>query len=186
MSVTREDHNDAVYFVGPEVETTPVNGMKTLFVVGVRSIPQMISLAREYECKHIYLGANKSYQNNKTWGDIIPALLGEGFYVSLDYPVSSHQTVMEILPLEVRGHQRFIPMVSCEIPHIESFRNLTVKIDDSDFNHTNRGVWCLSVRDILDSNRFTGWEEYGHDKVVMRDDDIKELRKNPKKKIKAD
>lgn len=184
MSIDRDGHDGAVYFVGPEVETTPVAGMKTLFVVGVRSIPQMIELAQKHDCKHIYLGANKSFQNNKLWGDIVPALLDAGFHVTLDYPVAAHQTVVDILPEEAAAHPYFIPMVSCEIPGVESAnKNLTLKIDDVDFKSTNRGVWCIPQEALLDSNRFTGWNEYGHDVVIMRDSDIKELRKTKKKTV---
>lgn len=181
--MNREGHNDAVYFVGPEVETTPAFSLKTLFVVGVRSVTQMIELAEAYSCKHIYLGANRSFQKNKRWNEIIPLLLDKGFKVTLDYPADSHDFVVETLDPEITRHNNFIPMLSCQVAKVETFsKNLTIKIDDVDFKGTNSGVWCIVQRELLDSNRFTPWDEYGHDEIIVRDEAIKELRKNPSKR----
>jgi len=44
--------------------------------------------------------------------------------------------------------------------------NLTIKIDDIDFNATNEGVWCLNHHEVTDSNRFTPWQDYGTDLVL--------------------
>lgn len=173
----REDHDDAVFFVGPEVETTPANGMKTLFVVGIRSISQTIELAKEHNCPHVYLGANRSFQNNKLWEAMIAALLAEGLRVTLDYPVSAQEFVLETISEKSLGHPYFIPMISCIIPHVESFnKNMTLKIDDVTFKGTNSGVWCLPQSELLDRNRYTPWMEYINDEVLLRDSDIKALR----------
>ncbi len=181
--VIREDMDDAVYFVGPEVETSPAFSMKTLFVVGVRGIEQMAMLAEENNCKHIYLGGNRSFQENKKWGDIVPALLDKGFWVTLDYPATSQEFVVATLPPEASGHPHFIPMISCVVACVETFnKNLTLKIDDVDFNDTNSGVWCLPVNQLLDSNRYTPWAEYGHDEVIVRDDDMAALKARQKSK----
>jgi hypothetical protein len=183
MSIKREGHDDAVFFVGSEIETTPAAGMKTLFVVGVRSISHTIELAREHHCKHVYLGANRSFQKNKAWNEIIPALLAEGLRVTLDYPAEAQEYVVDLLLPEIVSHPYFIPMISCVIPHVENFnRNLVIKIDDVDFKGTNSGVWCISASELLDRNRFTDWKEYVEDVVLVRDSDIKALRAAAAKK----
>jgi hypothetical protein len=187
MTIERQDHDDAVYFVGPEVETSAAFSKKTLFVVGVRGIQQMIDLAREHNCPHIYLGANRSFQNNKLWAEIVPALLDEGFWVTLDYPASAQQFVVDTLPGKYAAHPHFIPMVSCIVPYVETFsKNLVLKVDDTDFQGTNTGVWCIPQHDLLDRNRFTPWVDYGNDEVIMRDSDIKALRKIRRNKPKED
>ena len=52
------------FFTGVEIEKTPAFGMKTLFVVGVQDPYVIMELAREYQCKHIYFGANQSFKTN--------------------------------------------------------------------------------------------------------------------------
>jgi len=178
----REGHDEAVFFIGPEVETTPAQGMKTLFVIGIRSVALTLQLAKEHNCKHIYLGANKSFQRNKAWNDIIPELITAGYRVTLDYPVEAHTYVTELLDTSVASHLYFIPMASCEIAYVETFsKNLVVKIDDIDFKSTNTGVWCVPAKDLLDRNRYTPWGEYTGDQIIMSNDDIKALRKNAKR-----
>lgn len=183
MTIEREGHDDVVYFVGPEVETTPAYGMKTLFVVGVRGVAQMVEKATEHNCKHIYLGANRSFQKNKLWSDIIPELIDAGFKVTLDYPVEAQGFVVELLDPAYSNHPSFIPMVSCILPGVETFsKQMTIKIDDTGFEEANTGVWCLNASELLDVNRFTGWNEYVHDEVIMRDSDIKALRTKSRRK----
>ena len=178
----REGHDEAVFFIGPEVETTPANGMKTLFVVGIRSIPLIIKLAKEQNCKHVYLGANQSFQKNKAWNKIIPELIDAGLRVTLDYPVDAHSYVVDLLKDSIGSHPYFIPMASCVIGNIETFnKNFTIKIDDEGFNVTNTGVWCHSASTLLDSNRYTPWSEYGGDQVIMTNDDIYAMRGDAKK-----
>ena len=59
------DQGDAIenvqYFLGTEVEHTPQYGKKTLFVVGANEPEDIMSLANEHGCKHIYCGANMSF-----------------------------------------------------------------------------------------------------------------------------
>ena len=44
--------------------------------------------------------------------------------------------------------------------------NIVIKIDDADYNATNPGVWCWSVRDIINEQHFTEWKEYTKDKII--------------------
>jgi hypothetical protein len=70
----------------------------------------------------------------------------------------------------------FVPLLSVRIPKIQtSSTNLTVKIDDVDFNATNPGVWCIHHHELTDSNRFTGWAEYESDDIVSDDIEVKKV-----------
>ena len=53
---------DADFFVGKEVETTPTKGMQTLFVVGLQRTATVLKHAENNKCKHIYFGANHSFK----------------------------------------------------------------------------------------------------------------------------
>ena len=44
--------------------------------------------------------------------------------------------------------------------------NIVVKIDDTDFRATNPGVWCWSVRDLINEDHFTDWKEYKGDEII--------------------
>ena len=114
MVLNREGHEGAIYFVGPEIEHTPAFGMKTLFVVGLRAVAQIVEYAEEQTCKHIYLAANCSFQKNKLWNTLIPELLNKGYKVTLDWPIEAHDYVMETLDPFIASHKDFTPIVSCK------------------------------------------------------------------------
>jgi hypothetical protein len=62
---------------------------------------------------------------------------------------------------------KFIPMISVEIPDVEVYNyNTVVKIDDIDMDHSNPGVWCHSLHDLLDRDVFTSWDEYQGDELI--------------------
>ena len=62
---------------------------------------------------------------------------------------------------------RFIPMISVKLPHAETLGyNATVKIDDSDYRHSNPGVWSHQLHDLMDKNKFTSWDEYTSDTII--------------------
>lgn len=154
------------FFVGDEVENTPAKGLKTLFVVGVQSLHDILRHASGKNIKHIYLGANKSFAHSPDWKDLVDGLIHEGYWVTLDYPHRFHNSVMRQLNQQMR-HSRFIPMISFEIPNIEIYNyNTVVKIDDLSLDHSNPGVWCHSLHDLMDRGNFTGWDAYGEDEVV--------------------
>ena len=52
---------DITVFTGIEIERTPAYGMKTLFVVGVANEQMITELAKNNDCKHIFFGANHSF-----------------------------------------------------------------------------------------------------------------------------
>jgi hypothetical protein len=172
----RDGHENVAFFVGPEVEHTPAYSKKTLFVVGKQNLDTIVERAREHKTPHIYMGANHSFEVDPTdntfyWDKTITGLLDRGFWVTLDYPAHQHNSVLLILNKGVWQSRIFVPMLRVCIPKIqESSPNLTVKIDDIDFKATNPGVWCLNFHELMDSNRFTDWNEYATDLVIETDD----------------
>lgn len=158
--------NDASFFVGIEVEKTPAYNMKTLFVVGLHSPDIIHNLADERGIKHIYLGANHSFNstNIMTWEALAKDLLKRGYWVTLDFDLRFISDVGEMLLAE---YDQFIPQISVKIPYARLFGyNACVKIDDSDFRASNEGVWVHQLHDLMDRSKFTNWTEYGKDEII--------------------
>lgn len=165
--------NDVVFFTGIEIEKTPAYGMKTLFVVGTHRPDNIAQLANTNNCKHIFAGANHSFDPGKyidregdlrCWDDMLITLLEQGFTVSLDFDVKYIETVLDAGYCK---YNNFIPQISVKVPHINQFNNnAMLKIDDKDFKASNPGVWCHKLHDLMDSTKFTGWIEYGKDQPL--------------------
>lgn len=159
------------YFVGTEVEHTPQYGKRTLFVVGVNDPEEIMWWAEEQGCKHIYLGANMSFNvtdNTNTqwepWEAMAFPLLEKGYWVTLDVDVSQVEGLLETGLVE---HNRFIPMISVKLPYIEQLGyNACLKIDDKDFDASNPGVWVHKVHDLKDRAVFTDWSKYTTDTII--------------------
>ena len=160
------------FFVGKEVEKTPAHNMTTLFVNGIQDVEEIVSNAKAFNCTHIYLGANQSFdpedspETHAEWAELVIALLenANNFWVTLDFDVSHTVWIHEYGVCEYR---RFIPQISVKIPYLTLFNyNATIKIDDVDFDSTNPGVWVHSVRSLLDEDKFTNWDQYGKDAIV--------------------
>ena len=120
------------------------------------------------------MGANHSFDasilEEPYWDQTITSLLDKGYWVSLDYQAHQHKDVLNILNPVTWQSRMFVPLLSVRIPFVQtSSTNLTVKIDDIDFNATNPGVWCMHFREVTDSNRFTDWNEYGTDVVIKEE-----------------
>ena len=167
----REGHEDNTkFFIGTEVEHSPAYGQKTLFVVGLQNVKEILARALNNECPHIYLGANQSFkpmdsaQGWKDWNFVINSLLNENIWVTLDYDISLHETVMN---QSWNHHNTFIPMISVKLPHINRLNyNATIKIDDIGFNETNPGVWTHPVQDLQNRKVFTDWTKYTKDEII--------------------
>ena len=164
----KRDYTDGVkenitFFTGVEIEKTPAYGMKTLFVVGIQKVEEIISLAELYKCRHIYFGANQSYTPESTdemfvWDHMIMECLTEGYWCTLDFDAQWVEDVIEGGMVEQR---RFIPQISVKLPYLTQLGyNATIKIDDKDFDATNPGVWCHRLRDLTTTDSFTSWDEY--------------------------
>ena len=161
-----ENGKTVTYFVGIEVEQTAMHGEETLFVVGTQDPGDIIYEARKLDVKHIYLGANKSFHMVDEWEHIVDELLSEDFWVTLDYPVRCHNFVIRTFGNHMRS-SRFIPMISIELPNIEIYNyNTTLKLDDLDIDHSNPGVWCHSLHDLMSRDTFTHWDDYEDDEGV--------------------
>lgn len=159
--------SDAVFFRGVEVEHTPAYRLNTLFVVGPQTLTDVRNKLKEMDdIKHIYLGANKSFNSEDSWRVLVDGLLHDGYWVTLDYPLRHHNFVMRLLNQEMR-HSKFIPMISVEIPNIDSYNyNTVVKVDDLGMDESNPGVWCHSLHNLMDRKVFTPWSDYVDDEVI--------------------
>ena len=159
------------FFVGVEVEKTPAYGMKTLFVTGIHSyvtIKQHIDSLLQVE--HVFFGANHSYnpitaEEFQEWDNMMLPLVKEGILCSLDIPSTIN---MEwFLDSGLVEYENFIPQIRVVIPYIKQWNyNTMVKIDDKGFKASNPGVWCHSLHDLMDRNKFTDWSKYGLDKPI--------------------
>ena len=172
------DYTDGVsssvtMFTGIEIEKTPAYGMKTLFVVGVLNEQVIAETARNHKCTHIYFGANQSFPKLgvndilgwSAWENMISYCLENDFWCTLDFDVSAVEGVIEGPLVE---HRQFIPQISVKLPYLQQLGyNATLKIDDKDFKATNHGVWCHNLHDLLDRNKFTSWDQYGKDEIIL-------------------
>ena len=160
---------DINFFVGTEVEHTPAFGMRTLFVTGVQSDAAILSRALAYKCKHIFFGANhsfnpKDYDEHKAWEDMIMLFLRSEYLCSLDIPLNQ---VEEFNDGGLNEWNNFIPQIRVPIPYIKLWNyNTMLKIDDKDFKATNPGVWSHSLHTLMDRSKFTDWAQYKNDEIV--------------------
>ena len=158
-----------IFFTGTEVEKTPAYGMKTLFVTGVQPCDIIQKHYDEEQCEHSFFGANHSFeplneQDWTAWENMIKAFLTAGKLCSLDIPISYAEDFLESGLTE---YENFIPQLRVPLPYVKQWNyNTMLKIDDKDFKATNPGVWCHSLHDLMDRNKFTDWTKYGLDKVV--------------------
>ena len=163
------EQDSVTYFTGVEVEKTPAYGMKTLFVTGLQDPEDVLYYASEEKCKHIFFGANHSYDPKDesewmAWDTMIEFLLKEGFLCSLDIPIAIAEEFLESGLVE---NDNFIPQLRVPVPYSKLWNyNTMLKIDDKDFKATNPGVWCHSLHDLMDREKFTDWTKYGLDKVI--------------------
>ena len=158
-----------IFFTGIEVEKTPAVGMKTLFVTGTQPCDIIQKYYDEEQCEHIFFGANHSFeplneQEWSSWERMIKAFLTAGKLCSLDIPISYAE---EFLESGLTEYENFIPQLRIPLPYVKQWNyNTMLKIDDKDFKATNPGVWCHSLHDLMDREKFTDWSKYGSDKVV--------------------
>jgi len=176
--MNRQGHETANFFVGTEVEASPVIGHRTLFVVGLQDADQIMWQLGESDRKnknpitHIYFGANQSFPNPTVndatvwtaWERMILHWLDRGYWCTLDLDVGAVEGLAEGSLCE---QSQFIPMLSVKLPYIKLLGyNTTIKLDDRDFKATNPGVWCHSLHDLLDRKTFTSWDKYTKDEVI--------------------
>lgn len=176
--MTRPGHETANFFVGTEIEHSPVLGHRTLFVVGLQPTEQILWQIGEANQRsktpvtHVYFGANQSFPTTTTnqgdiwqpWESMIQTLLERGYWCTLDLDVSCAEGLCESALTE---YPRFIPMLSVKLPYVRLLGyNATIKIDDQGFEATNPGVWCHSLHELMNRECFTSWDQYSKDEVV--------------------
>jgi hypothetical protein len=176
--MNRKGHEDARFFIGTEVEHTPALGLKTLFVVGVQPIADVIVMwsdpSNNVDCpiSHIYFGANMSFPNPpvndfhtwQAWEEMIKPCLDTGVLCTLDVDSTCVEGLVESGLTE---YNNFIPMISVKLPYMSQLGyNATIKLDDKDFAATNPGVWCHNLHDLQNRDRYTAWSKYTKDKVI--------------------
>jgi hypothetical protein len=152
------------YMVGVEVEKTPAFSLITLFVQGYKSTNEIISICKERHIHHVYLGANRSYNDLHDWNSLIIVLLEAKLLVTLDYPISYHKDLTISLSSDIWSNGSFIPMATIDMANINLSKNLIVKFDEP--NLTNDGVWCVHVDTITSKYNFTSWDEYKNDESI--------------------
>jgi len=165
------ESDDVMFFVGIEVEKTPAYGMKTLFVVGLHSFESIYEKTLFNGCKHIFFGANHSFNpayNNadewRAWEKMISAFLEKDFWCTLDIPLSA---VEEFNDGGLNNYNNFIPQIRIPIPYLKLWNyNTMIKIDDKDFDSTNPGVWTHSLQSLMSRDTFTNWFQYKNDEVI--------------------
>ena len=162
--------DNITFFTGVEVEKTPAFGMKTLFVTDIQDYNEIMKHYTDEQCEHIFFGANHSY-NPKTaddfedWDLAIRAFLQEGILCSLDIP--STINLEWFLDGGLVENENFIPQIRVVVPYVKQWNyNTMVKIDDKDFKASNPGVWCHSLHDLMDREKFTDWSKYSLDKPL--------------------
>lgn len=159
------------FFVGTEIEHTPAHNMRTLFVVGVQDTTEIIQLAKEHKCSHIYFGANQSFviKDNSDWikwNYMVKNCLEDetNFWCTLDFDVKYCEGLLDTGLTE---YQQFIPQVSVKLPYLQLLGyNATIKLDDKDFKATNPGVWCHSLHSLMSRRTFTDWSQYTKDQII--------------------
>ena len=169
MGLNTEQRQDVVYFVGTEVERTAMYGEKTLFVVGVQPPHEIQKRADEHSIKHLYFGTSQSFTPNtaedyEVWENMIKAMLVAGYWCTLDFGVEYAEGVLES---GFDEYDNYISMISVKLPYIKQFNyNATLKIDDTTWGHSNPGVWCHSVHELMNRNVYTDWRDYVGDTVI--------------------
>jgi len=168
--MNREGHNDAVMFIGTEVEHTPTYGMKTLFVVGIVPIKLILEEALRHDVEQVYIGANHTFLEydgpKRWWTDMIEACLQEDYWVTLELNTDQLADLQSRFTRIVE-HNKFIPMISVSLPNIKKLNyNAVLKLDDKDFNATNPGVWVHSIHNLQKRSVFTDWSKYTQDQVL--------------------
>lgn len=159
---------DIDFFVGKEVEKTKTKGKKTLFVVGMKRTATILRHAEQNNCKHIYFGANHSFKTLAgeevlSLANQLKYFLDHDYWVTFDTsPTPRFQDIMKLLT-----YKKFTIVYGLRMDDVLKMKgNVVIKIDDADFKATNPGVWCWSVRDMIDETHFTDWQEYGDDSTI--------------------
>ena len=165
---------ETTFFIGTEIEQTPMKGTKTLFVVGIKPANEIDKIASKNNIKNIYFGTSQSFNpsNETDWKDwyvMMTILLEKNYWVTLDFDISYSNDVIES---GLMAFEKFIPMISAKIPNIEKLnKNAVLKIDDTTWGLTNKGVWSKDLNTLKGYMQYTEWSEYKDDTVLDIDNE---------------
>tara|TARA_A100001011_G_C14230313_1_gene808480 strand:- start:349 stop:912 length:564 start_codon:yes stop_codon:yes gene_type:complete len=154
-------------FSGKEIEHTPAYGLQTLFLAkNGFTYDQIKELCVKVDAEAVYFGANRSFMNNIANQPLqINRLLNDGYFVTIDYQYAIHDAVKKNYSA-VWNHEKFIPFCSVIFENTDEDSNLCFKIDDVDFNKSNKGVWTMSMKDFKAKAGYTTWNEYKQDEPI--------------------
>lgn len=180
MAIDTDGRQDVTYFIGTEVENTAMKGERTLFVVGIRPVQEIVDIVSKHNSfidkskniRHIYFGTSQSFhpvtrEDWMSWDNMITELLKAKYWVTLDFGVEYADTFNEQGWCEF---DTFIPMISVKLPYIKLYNyNATLKIDDTTWGYSNSGVWCHGLHDLMDRSVYTDWKDYVGDEGIQKD-----------------
>ena len=154
-------------FSGLEIEHTPAYGKQTLFLArNDLYFDQILALAEKVKAEAIYFGANRTFMHNiANTPHLIRRLMRRGYWCTIDYQHCVHNEVKERFS-DIWNEEKFIPFCSIIFPDSETDDNLCIKVDDTDFNKTNPGVWTMTMDHFKQSSGFTSWKEYTQDEPI--------------------
>lgn len=164
MALTTEQRQQITFFTGKEVEHTDFFGYETLFVVGTPDFEDIIK--RSDKITVVYLGTSQSFnpqskQEWDTWDKLITNCLEAGFIVTLDLDVRYADNLKDY---HWASNNKFVPMISVKLPNIDRLnKNTCIKLDDTTWGYSNKGVWTHKLRNLKDVDVFTPWEAYSGD-----------------------
>ena len=92
-------------------------------------------------------------------------MLNDGYYVTIDYQYNIHDEVKKRYSA-VWQHEKFIPFCSIIFANSEEDTKMCFKIDDVDFNKTNKGVWAMGMEDFKSKAGYTKWDQYKQDQPI--------------------
>lgn len=167
-----EDRQTRTFFTGTEVEKNPAFGAKTLFIVGTPSIEEIdAEIARlagnGFHVEQLYFGTSQTFMNMTSeryapFERLLKHYLEHtSYWVTLDFDIGDSGW---IIVSSYIGHERFIPMISVKLPHIDRFnKNATLKLDDLRWGYSNPGVWTHNLHELKQTGHYTDWSDYSGD-----------------------
>jgi len=152
------------YFIGDEVEKTCYYKQRTLFVADPNPDADfVIALATKHNCTHVYFGANQIFHTQTIIPILVIKQVSKKLNVTVDVPIE------RLTDVTIVGDSINVN-VSVVIENVARFKNLSIKIDDRDFEATNKGVWIYNIND----RDLTPWSDYKKDLILYEQNCITE------------
>ena len=120
--------DDPKFFVGVEVERTPLFGMTTLFVIDKQNPKEILQRCLDRNIQHVYLGCGYTFapeteEDWKDWDHIIQELFKADVWVTLDFNAKYCEDVLEFGWDE---NNKFVAMISVPMPYVNQFNYLSL------------------------------------------------------------